>query len=838
MTIDKSHIKLFASARMTDELGGGGAMSGTALQDGAENNVFPDISTLDRAQGALQFRKVYPVAVNPDTDPLLGVHVIFDDMPDDPTVGAVLLPSTGQAQDVAALTAAMNAAGEEFQFRGAAYTTDTVAADSALIPVAAVRAVLIPKTVLSEAVAGDLEADGAQPTVVVREPSGQTVALTFGALFGSFGPTAGALGAARLRPGSVTGTFTNGADAGTISSTADGVVTAVAGAATAIYQLAAGGRTFAYLSGANFAAATAQSITAEVLVDVALPKQTARFPAVEGQVTYTLALPPGTAVNSESVLFTLATPILLIPGTDIMVRVGGATPNDGKETLAPVVNTPLGGAGVPSVNFAAINRSTGVLTLVLPTPAANNTDIVVTYAAGGGTVPLASAALVSAGLFAGGIANVTPGGGLEVAGAAFQIVGGASDLALLQGVVRTATGTVVGSGSTAGALTIPGNDGRTITGWFAVQRDPNYGVLRVDATLPASLVADTLEITGTTAAGAGFTATSDASGVFATAHVTGTYVAATGALSLVFAASTRLRSLAYSATQESPQVVFAPMWGLDPSRFASDGTVPIIRPGNVAVLRHTTVLSAATYANTNTINAGRTDLADVRFIDANGRSIPNGWSVNLATGITTVNDITGWVQPVKFQHSIEHVAMVLGVPNSGAALLSRAVTREFPAGSLLSTALLMGEFQARAGLAFAQESWTGVWSDTRIGDPIAPQYQQAAHPIVVTNEGAITERWAIHFDTNTQFRLVGETVGQIATGSTNSALAPVNPATGVPYFTLSEFGWGGGWAAGHVLRWPTTGANGPVWCARSLVPSAPSLLPDSLTLSTRGDRNA
>jgi hypothetical protein len=394
---------------------------------------------------------------------------------------------------------------------------------------------------------------------------------------------------------------------------------------------------------------------------------------------------------------------------------------------------------------------------------------------------------------------------------------------------------VIGVIGSNGAITALGLADMTISNWRGAETSAGYSVLTTTATLPESLDPATLQITGGLAAGGTFTATANAAGVFATAHVTGTYEPATGALALTFAAPTTLATLAYTATLLAPQASVAPLWGLDESKFATDGTVPVIRPGQVAVLRHADTVAPATYANGATLNVGRTDLADVRVIDANGLGVPTGWTANLATGIVTFNSVGGWAQPVRVRHAIEHVALVLATPNQGAAVLSRSPGRVFPVGSLLCSALLLGDLQAQAGAAWAQGTWTDVWSNAVIGAPIAPQYQQAANPIGVSNLGAVTERWALIFRTSTSYRVVGETLGEISQGDINSTLAPVNPATGTPYFTLAATGWGSGWSAGNVLRFNTQGAAAPVWVARTVLPSAPSSAADSITIAVRGD---
>lgn len=391
--------------------------------------------------------------------------------------------------------------------------------------------------------------------------------------------------------------------------------------------------------------------------------------------------------------------------------------------------------------------------------------------------------------------------------------------------------------------------------------------------------------------------------------------------------------------------------GIDPAQVLPAGVAVAFRTGDGLVVHHTAEVAPATYANGNTVNMGRTNLASVRLIGSDGTSIATGYTVNLATGIATVTDITGWAQPVRWRHTIEEVvacartgypevtggsagsstseatapftlsnglSMYCGRPNAGrirvisrlgqditdlaydsggfgafsrffninlaagtatfygdtfasafitshspVTLVSsgtyttvgaasapqatlnritfnRPLTRAFPAGTLISSMLLLGDLQARVGAAFSQEVWTNAWADGRIGASIVPQYQQLGNPITTNNRGAISERWAVIFTSPTTFRVVGETVGQIVNnGDINSNLAPPNPAAGgQPYFTLLSAGWGTGWASGNVLRFNTYGANAPIWVARAVLPSAPSATPDSLTVAVRGDIDA
>ena len=59
MSLSASDVKLFQSERLTDTEDGGGRATGNEVQPGQVNNVFEDISRLDRATGNTSLRKVF-----------------------------------------------------------------------------------------------------------------------------------------------------------------------------------------------------------------------------------------------------------------------------------------------------------------------------------------------------------------------------------------------------------------------------------------------------------------------------------------------------------------------------------------------------------------------------------------------------------------------------------------------------------------------------------------------------------------------------------------------------------------------------------------------------------
>ncbi|MGE4417779.1 MAG: hypothetical protein AB7D26_11115, partial [Marinobacterium sp.] len=98
MTILSTDIKLMASERLTDNEDGGGHMSAVEIQDGVVNNLFPDISRLDRTYGRVNLRKLYLAVRTANRDIYYGSHAIITDPPDDPRVSVVMF-TTGSYTD-------------------------------------------------------------------------------------------------------------------------------------------------------------------------------------------------------------------------------------------------------------------------------------------------------------------------------------------------------------------------------------------------------------------------------------------------------------------------------------------------------------------------------------------------------------------------------------------------------------------------------------------------------------------------------------------------------------------------------------------------------------------
>ena len=85
--INKSDIVLFASQRLDDTTQGGGAMTLNEIVDGAVNNLFPDISRLDRVYGRVSLRKAFMSVQTAARPTYYGAHVVLTQQASDPRVG-------------------------------------------------------------------------------------------------------------------------------------------------------------------------------------------------------------------------------------------------------------------------------------------------------------------------------------------------------------------------------------------------------------------------------------------------------------------------------------------------------------------------------------------------------------------------------------------------------------------------------------------------------------------------------------------------------------------------------------------------------------------------------
>ncbi len=305
--------------------------------------------------------------------------------------------------------------------------------------------------------------------------------------------------------------------------------------------------------------------------------------------------------------------------------------------------------------------------------------------------------------------------------------------------------------------------------------------------------------------------------------------------------------LRYNAVLQTSLPMSAKLLGLDPVRLPADGRVPIYRDGDVLVI-HNTGKTPATATPGATVVLDRQEQAEIYVVDSEEKRLdPAQYTVDREAGTLT------WANPVLIQDEagepltpplticdrVEHMTVCTEAQITGAVSINSPVPWDLPpTETFVSSALTWGDMQARLYRWFTQKTWsTGVpnWTDNPIGDQTTANYNQLNYPPVVTNMGSIAGKWALVFTGSTAFQVVEEKLGVIATGSVSSDAAPINPATGTPYFTIRKEGWGTGWAAGNAVRFNTDACLGPAWVVRTVLAGKGSVKDDNFRLQVRGD---
>ncbi|MFD1699872.1 hypothetical protein ACFSB1_11090 [Halopseudomonas phragmitis] len=305
--------------------------------------------------------------------------------------------------------------------------------------------------------------------------------------------------------------------------------------------------------------------------------------------------------------------------------------------------------------------------------------------------------------------------------------------------------------------------------------------------------------------------------------------------------------LTYNTVVQTSLPMSADLLGLDPVRLPADGRVPIYREGDVLVIHHTAATEVTPVAG-DTVQLDRDHQAAIEVADSFGVLMdPDQYSVDRELGTLTwanpllVEDSEGnpLSLPLFIRDRVEHMTVCTEVQITGALGIGSPMPWDLPVGETkVSSAVTWGDLQARVFSWFTQATWNqGApnWGDSPIGNSTTANYNLLNYPVIITNKGAIAGKWALVFTSATSFNVVEEKLGVISTGNTSTDCAPINPATGVPYFTIRAQGWGSGWAAGNAVRFNTDACLGPVWIVRTVISGQGTVDDDKFKLQIRGD---
>ncbi|WP_335950784.1 hypothetical protein [Acinetobacter beijerinckii] len=303
----------------------------------------------------------------------------------------------------------------------------------------------------------------------------------------------------------------------------------------------------------------------------------------------------------------------------------------------------------------------------------------------------------------------------------------------------------------------------------------------------------------------------------------------------VDASSIRYNAIAYTYIPLDSKIL-----GLSATRLPLDGRVPIFRVGDIGIISASKLYELPDHIAGQTYSLADQRISWLELEDSEGAKVPfDMYVVDYDYGKFTLNGdfaLGALVAPLKAKYRYQDMGLIRDVQINGQITFTKPVTHNYStADSIVGSALVIGDMQARYTRKFVQPTWSSVWADEATGGAISANYNDSLYPILTTNNGAIQERWALVFTDTTNFRCVGEYSGQIGVGAVNTDFAPINPVTGAPYFTVKKEGWGAGWASGNVLRFNTIAATYPVWVIRTVKQSEPTVLSDQFQIMLRGD---
>lgn len=302
----------------------------------------------------------------------------------------------------------------------------------------------------------------------------------------------------------------------------------------------------------------------------------------------------------------------------------------------------------------------------------------------------------------------------------------------------------------------------------------------------------------------------------------------------VDASSVRYNAVAYTYIPLDSEIL-----GLSATRLPIDGRVLIFRVGGIGIVSSSKVQQLPSAIAGTTYELGDQRISWAELEDANGTKVAfDLYTIDYDYGRVTLGGdfvLGNLVAPLTMKYRYQDMGLIRDVQINGQLTFTKPLTHNYDAvDTIVGSALVIGDMQARYTRKFVQGSWSNAWSDEPSSSILA-NYNDSLYPLQVTNKGAIQERWALIFTDAQSFRCVGEYSGQIDTGTTNADYAPINPVTGVPYFIIKKEGWGAGWANGNVLRFNTVAANFPVWVIRTVKQSEPTVISDQFQIMLRGD---
>ena len=283
--------------------------------------------------------------------------------------------------------------------------------------------------------------------------------------------------------------------------------------------------------------------------------------------------------------------------------------------------------------------------------------------------------------------------------------------------------------------------------------------------------------------------------------------------------------------------------GIDVLALPPSGLVKITQPNDeILIINSQKDDIGSAHTAGQTVQLSRIDVDRICVTDADDKPVnAELWDYDLAAGTITWRtplDLSSYKMPLSVSHAHEEMNRVTTVNDDGTVTLLFPTLRAYPlAATYVSSVLSLGDLQVRVSMPFTQRNWNNAWSDTPVGDQLLNKLNLTDYPMVLTDDGAITERWLIRMTGTSTFELYGEALGFVMRGDTLTDLAPIRPATGKPYFTLPKqaFGNQAPWASQDIIRVNTWGTLAPVRMIRVVNPNRNESITDGFDYCLYGD---
>ncbi|KZN57947.1 hypothetical protein N473_26590, partial [Pseudoalteromonas luteoviolacea CPMOR-1] len=309
---------------------------------------------------------------------------------------------------------------------------------------------------------------------------------------------------------------------------------------------------------------------------------------------------------------------------------------------------------------------------------------------------------------------------------------------------------------------------------------------------------------------------------------------ATGDVSIEFSVDILPSTIRYDVDELEEITVPSPPNGIDYNLLPT-GSVPIIHEDHLICIQHRDRNSHSSLTNGQTVNViSGANWLDI--VDSEGKSLysltDDNYSYDRTLGTVTIKSgVSAFTAPFIITAIQSELVQVDSINGQDIQLLT-SLSKSYPAGSTVSSVQRLGNFQARSSDERTVSAWQNNFGDT--GASASNTVNTIQYPIQMINSGAINQRWAVVFTSNTEFTVYGETLGAVLNGSISSDCKPINPFVNSPYFTILSAAFGSGLNIGEAFLFTTYASSKPTMLIRSISPGHTNIEHDSSTISFRG----